>query len=115
LRDCGHPRNVNVWLELRLLAQFKHSLADIDGVVADTFQVGSDFEPSRDEAQIARRWLMQGEEPYTTLVALDVHPVHIGITRDGLAGFFGIALDQRLDGVGNLTFNETTHLQQTGP
>ncbi len=57
---------------------------------------------------------MQCEQPDTALVALDIHPVNFGVARDRLTGFCGIALDQRLDRVGNLTLDQTAHLEQAG-
>ena len=112
--DRGHPRDVDVGLELRLVVKLQHALADIDGVVADALEVGGDLEPGGDKAQIAGGGLMQREQPDTQLVGLDVHAVDFGVARDNLARLAGVAIDQRIDRFGDLALDQPAHLEQAG-
>ena len=62
LRDARHPGYVDVGFQLRLLIELEGALADIDGHVADPFEIRGDFEPGGDEAKVASGRLMQRQQ-----------------------------------------------------
>ena len=90
----GHARDVDERLELRLAVQLEGALADVHGHVADALQVGGDLEAGGDEAQIARRRLVQGQQAEAELVDLDVHAVDGVVALDGHVGELVVAVDR---------------------
>src|SRR5262245_30235686 len=72
LSNRGHPRNVDIGLKLGFLIQFQGAFAEIDGHVADPFQVGRDLQSGSDEPQVAAGGLMQGEQTDAKIVDIDI-------------------------------------------
>jgi hypothetical protein len=57
---------------------------------------------------------MQREQPDALLVVVDVHPIHFFVALDYLARVIAVAIDERIDRLGNLTLDQSAHLEQTG-
>ena len=57
-----HPREVDERLELGLTVQLEDALGDVHRLIADALEVGDDLHGGGDEAEIARRGLVEGEE-----------------------------------------------------
>ena len=104
-----HSGDIDVGLELGFLGQFQRPLADILREVAHSLQIGRDLHRGGDEPQIARGGLAQGQEPDALLVDLHVVGIDLVIGLDHALGQVGVALHQRLDGVGHLRFDERPH------
>src|SRR5438132_14308257 len=62
LGPLGHPRQVDVRLELRFLVQLERALGDVYRLVADPLEVGHDFHDRSNEAEVPRRRLVEGEQ-----------------------------------------------------
>ena len=114
LCDFGHPREIDIGLELRDVVKFEGALADVHRVVADSFEVGGNLEAGSDEAQIAGSRLMEREQADALLVVIGVHLVDFVVALNHFAGVFAIAIDQRLDRLGDLPLHQSAHLEQTG-
>jgi hypothetical protein len=71
LGNSGHPGDIDIRLELGLLVQFQGALAEVNGHVADPFQIRRDFEAGCDESQIAAGRLMQREQSNAEII--DIH------------------------------------------
>ncbi len=101
--DLGHPRQIDVGLDLRHLIEQENLLGDVDGHVADPLQVAVDLDGRRDEAQIPGGGLPQGQEADALLLDLHVELVDLGIALDDLPGQFRVSLQERgghvLDGL----------------
>ncbi len=113
MRDFSHPRQIDVGLELRDLVEFERALADVHRVVADPFEVGRNLETGSDEAQVAGGRLMEREHADALLIDLGVHLVHVFVALNHFARMFAVAIDQRLDRLGDLSLDQSAHLEQT--
>jgi hypothetical protein len=83
----------------------------VRGHVADAFEVGRDLERRGDQAEIARRWLVEGEELQAEIVDLDVEPVDRVVAVDDRPRQRRVALGQRPDRLCDLVLDEAAHLE----
>ena len=112
LRALGHPGEVHVGLELRLLVELDGALADVHRLVADALEVGDDLHGRRDEAEIAGRRLLEGEQLHALLVHLHVVGVHLLVALDDLAGHRVVPLEQRGHHPADLVLDQPAHGEQ---
>ena len=74
--------NIDIGFELGLLVEFQGALADIDGHVADPFQIGGDFQSGGDEAQVAAGGLVQRQKLDAQIVDIDIETIHFMVALD---------------------------------
>jgi hypothetical protein len=55
---------------------------------------------------------MEREEPNASFVGLDVHPVDFLVARDDLVGEFAVAVNQRVDRLGDLALDQPAHFEK---
>ena len=81
MRDAGDPIDFDALRAHRLIGKFDGVLRDVDGVIADAFEVGRDFQHGRDLAQLAGDGLLAPDQ--LDAVRLDAAPQ---IVDDVVAG-----------------------------
>ncbi len=96
---------------MRLEAELHRALADVARHVPRPFQVGIDLQSRGDQAQVARRRLVQRQQAQAHLVDLDVHAVDDVVALDDPLRLHCIAIHQGPHGVVDLLLDEPTHLQ----
>ena len=111
LGPIGHDGQVDVGLELRLVVELERALGDVHLLVADALEVGDDLHGGRDEAHVAGRRLVEGQQLHALLVDLDVVGVHPGVAVDDLLGQDAIALQQRPHHAADLVLDQPAHGQ----
>ena len=111
MRHLRHARDVDERLQLRLFVELDGALAEIDRDVTDALEVGRDLQAGRDEAQVLRRRLMEGEEADAEIVDIDVHAVHVVVALDRHTAEGIVALDETAHGVLDLLLDESAHLE----
>ena len=57
---------------------------------------------------------MQREQPDALLVVVVVHPIHFFVALNHFTRVLAVAIDQRIDRLGDLTLDQSAHLEQTG-
>jgi hypothetical protein len=57
---------------------------------------------------------MQRQEPDALFVVLGVHPVHFVVALNYFARVLAVAIHQRVHRLGNLTLDQSAHLEQPG-
>ena len=95
-------------------AQLDGALADVLGHVAGALEVGGDLQRRGDQAQVARRRLVQGQQAQAQVVDLHVHAIDGLVALDDQPRELVVALDQRAHGVGDLLLDQAAHLQDHG-
>lgn len=73
-------------------------LGDVDGVVADAFQVAGDLDGADDEAQVARHGLLRGEQFHGQRFHVDLQGVDTAVALDDGVGLVLVAREQGVDG-----------------
>ena len=93
--NLGHPRQIDVGLDLRQIVQDEDLLGDLGGHVPDPLQVAGDLDRRRDEAQIPRSGLPKGQQTDALLLQRDVEPVDLVVVADDPSRQFGVSLHKR--------------------
>jgi hypothetical protein len=83
----------------------EHSLGDVHGQVANTFQVRIDFEDGSDATEIDRDWLVEGEHLQAFFFNPVLALVDSFISRDDLSGERAVAAAQGTDGLVDGSFH----------
>ena len=92
--------------------QSLRALRDVDRVVADALEVARDLDRAHDEAEIARHWLLEGEQLDRQALDLDLQRVDLAVTGDDGVGAILIVLEQRVDGQIDQPFGAIGHGQE---
>ncbi len=109
LDQIRHARDRVERLDRRQLVQGEGALGDVDHVVADPLHIAGDLEARHDLSQVDGHGLAQGQQTDHALVDLGLQLVDLRVMADHLAGQFGVPLDQRGDGGGELRFRQPAH------
>ena len=93
--DLRHPRQIDVGLDLGQFVEDEDLFGDVGRHVPDPLQVAGDLDRRRDEAQIARGGLAQGQQADAFLLELDVEAVDQVVVADDPPRQFGVPLQKR--------------------
>ena len=107
-----HFRNVDDGLEGRRFEKANRVLGNIDSLVADALEVGAHLHDRRDQSEVGRKGLLQGQHLEAAVVDLHLEEIHGGVACDDGAGEFDPTLHeghQRLLGLG---FDQRSHVQE---
>ena len=108
-RDRAHPRDLEDRPDRRHLRQRDRALGDVGRIVGDPFDVAGDAQRADDAAQVARHRLAQGQHADGLVVDLALDRIDLLVRLDDVRGQLGVALDDRLDRVGDLAFRQAAH------
>lgn len=95
-----------------MLIKLQHSFTDINGVVADPFEISGDLKSGCYQTKITCRWLIEGEQTNAPVIGFNIQPIDLKIMRNGLARFGGISVDQRFNRPRDLHLNQRAHFEQ---
>src|SRR5215217_5455474 len=73
-------------------------LRDVDGVVADAFQVARHLDGAHEEPEVARHRLLEGEEPDGPFLDVQLEEVDLAIAADHRLRLRGVMRQQRIHG-----------------
>ena len=93
-RPVRHARQVHIRLQRRFLIKFEGALTNIPGDVPDAFEIGRDLQAGHNEAQVARRRLVERQEAGARVVYGHVEVVNHVVARDDLLSQGGVPLNQ---------------------
>jgi hypothetical protein len=90
----------------------RSGLGDVDGLIADAFQVAIDARDGEEEAQVRGHGLLRGEEALDALVNFDLHFVDgVFFGEDDFGEmFFGV--EDGVDGLMDGALGETAHPEE---
>ena len=114
-RNRSHPLDFGIDAERDTTGATTRACADIDRLVADTFEVGGNLEARQNHPQVDRGGLIEGEDLHATLIDFAVETVDLGVTRGDRSGPIGVAREQAFDGVVDLMAHQLTHAQERFP
>ena len=114
LRDRGHPRNVDEFLDRGMLQIPLSRLGDVDGQIAHAFEIGVDLDRRDDRPQVDGHRLVQGEQLEAAVVDFDVQAVDRVVADEHAFDQLQVALDEGAYGEPDAVFREATHLEQPG-
>jgi len=97
LRCFRHDRQIDQPFEFRFLDQFRRSLADINGNIADALDVFDNFHGRRNKAQVACDRLFEREDLVAQLIDFNFQLVDLIIPADDFFGETRTPFDQRAD------------------
>jgi hypothetical protein len=83
---------------------------DVDGVIADPFEVVVDFQGREDKAEVRCHRLLQGQEIYDGPVVPGFKRIDLHVTIDHRSGESGIAALEGPDSARDPFFRERSHL-----
>ena len=98
----------------RFAVQHQRALGDVLGQIADAFELACDLDRGQRLAQIDRHGLAQRQQLQRLILDLLLQLVDARIAGDGGFGERGVALGDRLDGVGELRLGQPAHLGDGG-
>ena len=98
-------------LRIEVAVERDHAFADMLGVVADALEVVADPHGADAFAQIDRHRLPPRNGENGFLLDFTLHGVDRRIHRDHALAQLYIAIDQSLDGIGDLAFGEAAHFR----
>ena len=104
---------IHVGFDLRVAEDAGGGLGDVDGLVADAFQVAIDARDGEEEAQVRSHGLLSGEEALDALVNFNLHfvdGVFFGEDDFGQV-FFGV--QDGVDGLMDGALGEAAHPEET--
>ena len=99
-------------LQLRLLDQLCRAFGDVDGDVTDPLDVPDDLQRRRDEAQIARHGLFEGQNLVAEVVDFEFKLVERVVALDDFFGQRRTPFHERADRIGDHLLGVMTHQQQ---
>jgi hypothetical protein len=88
---------------------------DIDGQIADAFEVGAASRRRDHEAKVDSDRLMQREQPETPVVDFNLKIVERLVSLDDIEEMRAVALDERVDGSLDPALCELRHERQSLP
>ena len=88
-----------------------HIFTNISCVIADTLQVGSGLDNGNDQTQIAGGWPTCCKNAATLFINADLEMIHLVVVVRDFQVQRTVPADHRLDRIGKLRFNESTHGQ----
>ena len=112
LRDLRHPRDVDQFLDRRMLQVAGHGFGDVDRQIADAFEVGVDLDRGDDGAQVDGHRLVQRQQLEAAVVDLDVQLVDRRVADQHLFDERVVAIDQGAHGRPRPVLGEAAHLEQ---
>ena len=112
LGDGRHPRDVDQLLDRRVADVAPRRLGDVDGEIADAFEVGVDLDGGDDRAQVDRHRLIERQQREAAVVDLDVERVQRTVARQDARDQIAIAVDQPLDREADGFLGEPAHFEQ---
>ena len=108
----AHARQIDQRLHRRVHDVTLGGLGDIDGEVADAFEVDGNLRGGDDEAEIAGHGLLQGQQLETAIVDLDLQRVQLAVARHDLLDLFEIRGNERGERGAHALFGAGAHEQQ---
>jgi len=96
--DRGDPADLDASGAQRDIGQFDRVLRNVDGVVADAFEVDNDLQHRRDLTQLAGHRLLLPDQLDALTFDLAAQVIDGIVTRDNACGQIGVALFERGDG-----------------
>ncbi len=97
-------------LRIKVAVERDDALADMLGMVADPLEVVAHAHGADDLAQVDGHRLPPRDGEDRFFLDLALHRVDRGIDGDHALAKLHVAIDQRLDGIGDLPFGEPAHL-----
>src|ERR1051325_1408406 len=104
--EARRPRNGHV-------EETQRALRDVHRVVTDALEIARDLDCADDEAEIARHWLLQGEQRDRPLLDFYLEIVQLVIGGKYRFRFSRIALAQRFDGKIDERLGLLGHVEET--
>ncbi len=110
--DFAHARQIHVRLDTRMAQDAEGALGDVDGLIADAFEVVVDAGHGEDESQIGGHKLMEREQLHDAVVDFNLKLVDgVFFFEDALGeGFIGI--EHGVNGLVDGTLCEASHPEQ---
>ncbi len=90
----------------------RHPFRDIDGDVADPFELGIDLEGRHQEPEIDGHRLRQGKDIHALAVDQRVELIHLPVPADDLFRPFDIPFEERATGGTKLEVHLAPHLDE---
>ena len=112
MRDARHLRDVDEPRHGLLRDVAPRRFGDVDGQVADPFEVGVDLHGGDNRAQVRGHRLVQREQLEAAVVDLDVELIDRLIPREDAVHARGVALDERPHRRADAILGEAAHLEQ---
>ena len=86
-------------------------LGDVDGLVADAFQVVVDARDGQHEAQVGGHQLLQGQQLHDAVVDFDLQLIDGRLFLQNLFGQRSLALENGVNGLVHGPFGQAAHPQ----
>jgi hypothetical protein len=112
LRDAAHLRDVDELLDRRVRRVALGGLGDVDGQVADAFEVGVDLDRRHNAAEIHGHRLVEGEQAEAAAVDLDVQLVDRFVPAKHPFDELDVARHQAVHGRSHPLFCEPAHCEE---
>jgi hypothetical protein len=108
----AHTWQVHVGLDLGMAKNARSGLSDIDGLIADSFEVAIDASDRQEEAQVGGHGRLQSQKALHPVIDLDLHFVDgVFFREDGLGQvLFGV--QNSVHGLMHGSFCEAAHPQE---
>ena len=108
----AHAREIDVRFHLGMAQNAHGGLRDVDGLVANAFEVAIDARNGEEEAEIGGHRLIEGQQALDALIDFDLDLVDgVFLGEDGLGEmFFGV--ENGVDGLMDGALGEASHPEQ---
>jgi hypothetical protein len=108
----AHARQIHVGLHLGMAEDAHGGLRDVDGLIADAFEVTIDARNGEEEAEVGGHWLIEGKQALDAFVYFDLDLVDgVFLGEHGLGEvFFGV--ENGVDGLMDGALGEASHPEQ---
>jgi hypothetical protein len=113
-RTRAHARDVDQLLDWWLVDVSPRRFRDIDGEIADPFEIAVDLDRCHDGSKVGRHRLIQRQQPEAAVVDFDVELIERFVTSDDAIDQDDVARHQPVDRHAYPFFREAAHLEQAG-
>src|SRR3990172_11428881 len=110
-REFAHSREVYVGLDARMAQDALGRLGDIDGLVADAFEIVVDARDGQYEAQVSSHQLLQRQQLHHAIVDFDLQLVDGRLFLQNLFGQRSLAIENGMNGLVHSPFGQAAHPQ----
>jgi hypothetical protein len=108
----AHAREIDVRLHPRVTKDADGGLGDIDGLIADAFEIVVDARDGQDEPQIGSHQLMEGEELNDAVVEFNLELVDGVFFVEDTLGELLVGVQDGVDGLVDSALGEAAHPEE---
>jgi hypothetical protein len=110
--ELAHPRKVDIRLHLRMPENAHGRLRDVDGLVANAFEIAIDARDSQEKSKVGGHGLLQCEKALDAFVDFDLHFVDGVFFAEHNFSEVLFGIEHGVDGLVHSTLGEASHPEQ---